>query len=388
MGNAVRPSRGPHLAVAASTAALIAAGFLVAPATWATDAPSGPAASSAPAAPSVHAAPAATEAPVVAERTVIDVGHVDAISPRMVSGTFRTLLLDDRDALAPVWRTPGSVILHLTQAGAVPISDDTPGFFFLGDPGSTVWTIPQTQDPAVIWAGWSTQSFTSDNVRGDMKLTLEDVDGPGDVVLWEWSPFGEPDMVIDGRAGLPASYTVPTFTHQHANWAFTKPGVYRLKFTWSADLVDGGPVSDSAVYTFAVGDVDTSTITLPGDGPTPDPTTTSPTPDPTTTSPTPSTTGTPRPSNSTAPPPPPTSPTGPAGSADGGTDTSPSPSPTSVLAPAGSPASGETPQNTGTGALASTGSSSVLPLAATGAALTAVGAGAVVATRRRFRRRT
>lgn len=374
----IAPSRPmPRLIAAASAAALITLGSLAA-------APAATAESGAPAA-TAAAAQAPAEAPVHSERTVIDVGHVDAISPRMVGGAFRTLLLDDREALAPVWRTPGSVILHLTQAGAVTISDDTPGFFFLGAPGTTIHTIPQTQDPDVIWAGWSTQSFTSDDVRGDMRLTLEGVDGPGDVVLWEWSPFGEPEMVIDGRAGLPASYPVPTFTHQHANWAFTRPGVYRLKFTWSADLVKGGTVSDTAVYTFAVGDLDTSAITLPGDGatPTPDPTGTTPTPDPTTTTPAPTastpattppaTTGTPTGTPSPTPSVTATA-TTPAG---GGTATTPpAPSP-------GAGANDPSPQSGSRGALAATGSSQVLPTAAAGAALVAAGAVAVVAVRRR-----
>ncbi|MEU6497274.1 choice-of-anchor M domain-containing protein [Streptomyces sp. NPDC046984] len=225
---------------------------------------------------------AADEPPVISERTVIDVGHVDAVSPRMVDGTFRSLLLDDRDALNPVWRTPESVILHLTQDGAVTLSEDDPGFLFLGAPGDTIYTIPQTQDPDLIWAGWSTQSFTSADVAGDMQLSLDIVEGPGDVLLWQWSPFGEPEMIIDGRNGLPATYAVPPGTHQHANWAFTQPGVYRLTFRWSAELADGTHVEDASKYTFAVGDVDTSTIELPSDGstPSPDPTTTRPSPTP------------------------------------------------------------------------------------------------------------
>ena len=374
----IAPSRPmPRLIAAASAAALITLGSLAA-------APAATAESGAPAA-TAAAAQAPAEAPVHSERTVIDVGHVDAISPRMVGGAFRTLLLDDREALAPVWRTPGSVILHLTQAGAVTISDDTPGFFFLGAPGTTIHTIPQTQDPDVIWAGWSTQSFTSDDVRGDMRLTLEGVDGPGDVVLWEWSPFGEPEMVIDGRAGLPASYPVPTFTHQHANWAFTRPGVYRLKFTWSADLVKGGTVSDTAVYTFAVGDLDTSAITLPGDGatPTPDPTGTTPTPDPTTTTPAP-TASTP----ATTPPATTGTPTGTPSATPSvtATATTPAGGGTATTPPAPSPGAGAndpSPQSGSRGALAATGSSQVLPTAAAGAALVAAGAVAVVAVRRR-----
>ncbi|MET9253903.1 choice-of-anchor M domain-containing protein [Streptomyces sp. NPDC003717] len=360
---------------------------------------------------SAHAAAGTTRAavgepPVVSERTVIDVGHVDAVSPRMVDGTFRSLLLDDRDALDPVWRTPESVILHLTPAGAVQLSDDNPGFLFLGAPGDTVYTIPQTQDPALVWAGWSTQSFTSDDVVGDMRLSLDIVEGPGDVVLWEWSPFGEPEMILDGRQGLPATYPVPPGTHQHANWGFTQPGVYRLTFRWSAELPDGSHVEDASKYTFAVGDVDTSTVELPtGDStPSPDPTTPTPTPSETSPSGTPSPSGGATPSESTRP----------------SASASPSPSATpcsagtpcapTTAAPAppedGSPSAAETPSAeapaavpppSGGGDSAPTGSTSGA-LASTGAALepteTALAAGGLVAggtglvvVRARWRRR-
>ncbi|MFJ6216866.1 choice-of-anchor M domain-containing protein [Streptomyces sp. NPDC092296] len=361
--------------------------------------------------------------PVLSERTVIDVGHVDAISPRLVGTDFRSLLLDDRDPLAPVWRTPESVILHVRPAAALDVADDPDGFAFLGQPGDVLYVIPQTQDPGLIWAGWSTQSFGPEDVRGDLTLTLDRVDGPGQVVLWEWSPFGAPEPVIDGRAGLPASYPVPANTHQHANWAFTRPGVYRLTFTWSADLVDGGRVSDSSVYTFAVGDVDTATVTLPpADQPDPDPSTSAPsTPDPAEPDPAEPTPSGPDPSPSGTTAAPSSSPTALPGT-PGGDRPSPTPSrssaapstsapstsaPTTSTAatpPPATPAPG-TPDPAltddapgavtigggsgapgGSGSLAATGSSPVLPLGVAGGVAIVLGAGVVAVQRRRARR--
>ncbi|MEU6441641.1 choice-of-anchor M domain-containing protein [Streptomyces sp. NPDC047046] len=345
----------------------------------------------------VMAAPlaAADEPPVRDDRTVIDVGHVDAISPRMAGGTFQSLLLDDRDALNPVWRTPESVILHLTPAGAVPLSEDDPGFLFLGAPGDTVYVIPQTQNPDLIWAGWSTQSFTSADLRGDMRLSLDIVEGPGDVVLWEWSPFGEPEMIIDGRNGLPATYTVAPGTHQHANWGFTKPGVYRLTFRWSAELADGTEVEDASRYTFAVGDVDTSAIELPSEGssPSPSPTTTSPTPTPSETAP-----PSPSPSDATTPP----GSTEPTTSAEPTASSSPSPSappsaepsasgapePMGTGAPVGDAATGggtgSSPKGGATGQLAHTGSSWE-PVGATALGALVLGSAGVLVARSRKR---
>lgn len=333
----------------------------------------------------------ADEPPVMSERTVIDVGHVDAVSPRMTDGGFQSLLLDDRDALNPVWRTPESVILHLTPAGALPLTADDLGFNFLGSPGDTVYVIPQTQDPDLIWAGWSTQSFTTGDVTGDMRLSLDIVEGPGDVVLWQWSPFGEPEMIIDGRNGLPASYAVPPGTHQHANWAFTKSGVYRLTFRWSAELADGTKVEDASKYTFAVGDVDTSSIELPSDG-------SSPSPSPTTTSPTPTPSGTPSPSHGGATPsdsPPPSESSSPSASAEPSvTDASPSTGATSGTdtssaggtVPGGD--SGSAEASGASGQLAHTGAPFEPAWAAAAAGTLIVGGAGILVARHRRRERS
>ncbi|MGW3968822.1 choice-of-anchor M domain-containing protein [Streptomyces ardesiacus] len=340
------------------------------------------------------ASAAADEPPVMSERTVIDVGHVDAVSPRMADGAFQSLLLDDRDALNPVWRTPESVILHLTPAGAVPLTADDQGFNFLGSPGDTVYVIPQTQDPDLIWAGWSTQSFTTDDVTGDMRLSLEIVEGPGDVVLWQWSPFGEPEMIMDGRDGLPVSYAVPPGTHQHANWAFTKPGVYRLTFRWSAELADGSKVEDASKYTFAVGDVDTSAIELPSDdsSPSPSPSTTSPTPTPSDSGPsgTPSEGGGATPSDSSQP------------SGSSSPSASAEPSPTDASPSTGASSGTETSSASGTvpgsgsgsaelsgasGELAHTGASFEPVWAAAAAGSLIVGGAGILAARQRRRER-
>ncbi|MFI6349136.1 choice-of-anchor M domain-containing protein [Streptomyces sp. NPDC050560] len=198
------------------------------------------------------------------ERTVIDKGHVDAIAPRLVDGVFRTLLKDSRTAAA-VWREPGSVVLHLTEAGRKTVPDPAGGLSFLGEPGDTYYSVPQTQDPEVLWAGWNTEEFGAADVRDGLRLSLDAVDGPGSLLVFGWSPFGEPLMRFDTRDGLPDTYAVPAGTHEHANWVFTEPGVYRMTFTFDTTLASGDEVSDSQVFTMAVGDVDPGDVSLPGD---------------------------------------------------------------------------------------------------------------------------
>ncbi|MFI6080264.1 choice-of-anchor M domain-containing protein [Streptomyces sp. NPDC051217] len=218
--------------------------------------------------PAAYAAvPAADPTPsdVLDERVVIDQGHVDAVAPRLVNGTFRTLFRDSRTNDA-VWREPGSVIMHLTSKGQETIPDPADGLAFLGNAGDTYYAVPQTQDPEVLWAGWNTEAFQAADTQGTFGLSLDQVEGPGDLIVFGWSPFGEPLMRFDTRDGLPDTYQVRAQTHEHANWAFTKQGVYRMTFTFKAKLASGEDVSDSQVFTMAVGDVDPDDVTLPGEG--------------------------------------------------------------------------------------------------------------------------
>ncbi|MFA3875811.1 choice-of-anchor M domain-containing protein [Streptomyces sp. MMCC 100] len=198
------------------------------------------------------------------ERIVIDQGHVDAVAPRMVDGTFRTLFRDSRTSDI-VWREPESVIMHLTSEGREVVPEPAGGAAFIGEAGHVYYLIPQVQDSALLWAGWSTEAFSSSSVQGKLSFSLDQVEGPGGVLVFGWSPFGEPLMRFDSRDGLPDTYGVPAVTHEHANWVFTEPGVYRLTFTVAATLASGEQVKDSQTYTMAVGDIDPDDVPLPGD---------------------------------------------------------------------------------------------------------------------------
>ncbi|CAL9641013.1 choice-of-anchor M domain-containing protein [Streptomyces sp. enrichment culture] len=212
-----------------------------------------------------HAAAAETSAgDVLDERVVIDRGHVDAVAPRMVDGRLRTLFRDSRTSDI-VWREPGSVIMHLTAESKKVVPDPAGGSAFIGEAGQVYHLLPQTQDPALLWAGWSTEAFEPSSVQGRFSFSLDEVEGPGGLLVFNWSPFGEPLMRFDSRDGLPDAYAVPAVTHEHANWVFTEQGVYRMTFTVAATLASGEEVKDSQTYTMAVGDVDPDDVPLPGD---------------------------------------------------------------------------------------------------------------------------
>lgn len=345
------------------------------------------------------------DAPVLDDRVLIDAGHVDAVAPRMVGDAFRLLFKDSRDPAAPIWRHPESVILHVTDAGRVEITEDMPGLAFLGPPGTVFHHIPETQDPAIVWAGWNTEAFANTDITANFAMSLEAVDGPGQLVMFASSPFGEPLFTFDSRDGLPDTIGVPARTHAHSMWVFTRPGVYRLTFGYGATATGGGELRDTAVYTVVVGDAtDPDTVPLPGSDPTtsPSPTATATTGTPTATPPptspptTPGTASTPptkTATSATSPPPPtnslsssPTSSTSAPESPAGGT-TSPPVTDGATTPPAGGGTTDGGGKSSGSsgGSLASTGVGGVLPWAIGSVLLVAAG-GTVLLVR--LRRRT
>lgn len=198
------------------------------------------------------------------ERT-LDAGHVD-MGPKFVDGTWTFLIHDDvakADAnAASVWRYPDETVFHVLDQAQLSVPDD-PAYAFVGaDPGEPVWVVPQTQNPEVVWLGWNTQDpEVMQTIDRGVTLSLVGAQGPGVVTTYLQSgSFGEPQLLWDSRVPEVQSIWVDVNTHTHANWVFTKPGVYLLQLEASADLVDGTAVTDTQVIRFAVG-----TATAPAD---------------------------------------------------------------------------------------------------------------------------
>ncbi|MFC8190278.1 TIGR03773 family transporter-associated surface protein [Cellulomonas sp. NPDC057328] len=197
-------------------------------------------------------------AAVVTGTRVLEAGHVD-MGPRVVDGRWQFLVHDDvakADANATsVWRYPDQTVLRVTDAAQLTVPDD-PAYAFLGAaPGAPVWVVPQTQDPEVVWLGWNTQDpDVMATIDRGVTLSLSGVQGPGTVSVYLQSgSFGEPQVLWDSRVAEPQPVWVDVNTHTHANWVFTQPGVYLLRLTAEADLVDGTTASDTQVLRFAVG---------------------------------------------------------------------------------------------------------------------------------------
>ncbi|WP_394940324.1 TIGR03773 family transporter-associated surface protein [Psychromicrobium sp. YIM B11713] len=177
---------------------------------------------------------------------VLDQGHVDFAS-RIVDGKLRSQIKDGTSS-AVQWREPSDTVIKLKPEAKITLPGGA--FDFLGAAGSQVYQIPQTQRPGLVWLGWNTEELGLGQVSSPVSWTLDAVNGPGQVHIFELSAFGSPIQVLSAGG----SYQIPLGTHAHGNWAFSAPGIYRLSMTQSAVLSGGERVSDHQTLTVLVGD--------------------------------------------------------------------------------------------------------------------------------------
>ncbi|MDO8183968.1 choice-of-anchor M domain-containing protein [Conexibacter sp. JD483] len=200
------------------------------------------------------------------ERLPLSIGHVDAVAPSWADGRLTIGLHDDSGENGSVERDPGEVLLHAKPESEVEIpAGIDPAFYAVWGPaGSKVWLLPQTQNPDLLWAGWSSETIPDGTFSGNaITWRLLSVSGPGWLKIFDDSPFGLPQMKLDGSGPLPVSTEMRTATHAHFNWLFSAKGLYRIRFEVSATPAGAdGPVSSGPVeYRAFVGDL----VDLPDD---------------------------------------------------------------------------------------------------------------------------
>ena len=182
-------------------------------------------------------------------KVVLDDGHVDVGSARIVGGKLRSYVKDSTSSRV-IWRDPSTVITRVVDNAKVRLPA---GMSFIGSSGQTVWMIPQVQKSGVIWAGWNTEEISSRQIQGGIAWTLRRVNGPGRVVVFQTGSFGDERVIFNSGERLPKTYTIPPGTHAHGNWAFTRKGTYTMAFTMSVRTKSGRTLSDDATLTFRIG---------------------------------------------------------------------------------------------------------------------------------------
>lgn len=190
---------------------------------------------------------------------VIEAGHVD-LGPRLIGGKLTVSLRDD-SAASPVWRDPNKTVLRVREGALiqVPQGED---YKFLAD-SKRVYVLPQTQKTQLVWLGWNTQDpAVTKLIQGGVNMRIEQVKGPGrSWLILQEGTFGKPKVLADSAASSQDIW-VDTNTHVHANWIFSKPGIYLVKVSFKATGVDGKTYQATTTLRFAVGDATSTTNAL------------------------------------------------------------------------------------------------------------------------------
>lgn len=202
----------------------------------------------------VLAAPAAAET-THDGRTVLSVGHTDAMQAYLDGDQLKLQVKDDTGD-ETLYHHPDDVLFQVLPEAEIPIPAGD-GFSFLGDAGDPMWLLPLNQDHDLLWPGWSTEPLSAGQLQNDkIKMTLENVEGPGDVALWSPGNLGDRTILFNTRDGLPDSIDVRTGSHVHTSWSFMAEGEYTLTWKISGALADGTAIeSESYEYQWVVGDL-------------------------------------------------------------------------------------------------------------------------------------
>lgn len=126
-------------------------------------------------------------------------------------------------------------------------------FEFLGELNSKVLILPQSEIDGLLFLGVAgggipAGTFENDNVS----LNLVGLTGPGQLAVYETDTFGSPTAFFQSANGIDQTDSFPVLSggHRHANWAFTKPGVYRIDLQASGIRSVDQQLVQSEVATF------------------------------------------------------------------------------------------------------------------------------------------
>ncbi|WP_433532846.1 choice-of-anchor M domain-containing protein [Micromonospora sp. CA-263727] len=202
----------------------------------------------------VSAAPAQAHGASVP--VVLSAGHVDVIEVEYEDGALELGVHDD--TVDPGVHRHHSDVVFVVKSSAKTTVPADPAYAFLGSAGAPVWILPQVQNENLLWAGIATEELEDGVFEGDsVDLTVQQlISAPssGKVAIYTENLFGLPTVLANSGDGLPDAVELPVGDHLHANWAFSKAGVYLLKVKASAVLAGTTTVveSDSVQLRFVV----------------------------------------------------------------------------------------------------------------------------------------
>ena len=225
---------------------------------------------------------------------VLDHGHTDIFRVGSTDNGGLDLKLKEDVTGEGILHAPENVLLKIKDAALMDIPAGLPGV-------PRGYVLPLTQNPEVLWPGWETFDVKRNDFSA-VKINISNVKGPGKVNLFSQGSFGDLQALLDGGSNtLPGTITVHHPSHVHANWVFSKPGLYTMTVQALAEKSGKTFQTKPHTYTWVVGDQ--TALPAPWGKPTPMPTPTpsvTPTPKPSAT-PKSSVTPAPKPSNGKEP---------------------------------------------------------------------------------------
>ncbi|WP_165168246.1 choice-of-anchor M domain-containing protein [Rothia uropygialis] len=120
-----------------------------------------------------------------------------------------------------------------------------PALDFIGPEGTQFYGLSQTQSPGTIWPGYNTQGidFSTFDQNG-VNLSIKPTQMPKDAHFGMFSDGnlgGKVNVMLDSTKNK-TDINITNGTHAHANWVFTKPGVYSFDVSYSGKSRDGTSV--------------------------------------------------------------------------------------------------------------------------------------------------
>lgn len=139
-------------------------------------------------------------------------------------------------------------ILIVAEESKLMLPSGTP----FGNEGDPIYVVPQSQVSGLLYLGISTEGLPSGVFGGNLKIQLRDVAGPGQFFVWQATSFGDFNIRMNTRDGITeADQTSPiTGSHEHFNWGFTAPGIYRVTFQANGRLLGASEELVSLPSTF------------------------------------------------------------------------------------------------------------------------------------------
>lgn len=186
--------------------------------------------------------------------TILNVGHIDVAS-RLSAGALETVIKTDEQP--PAYLDPARVVMQAVPASYYDVDSALRDWApFLDGSVTGLYILPEVQQEGILWAGWSTELIESGATVGGVQWTITDIEGPGELYVFDSGNSLMARSIFNSADGLPDSYPLSAGTHQHGSWAFTEPGVYCVASTRTATLANGQTVSSRATLTFGVGAID------------------------------------------------------------------------------------------------------------------------------------